>query len=41
VPLRDESIGDAAYDSATGTVWPAALTLDSRERGAVVRVDLP
>jgi hypothetical protein len=37
----DEPIGDAAYDPASGTVWLSALTLDARERGAVVRVELP
>jgi hypothetical protein len=40
VPL-EEAIGDAAYDRERGTVWLAALTLDWRERGSVVRVELP
>jgi hypothetical protein len=36
----DVSVGDAAFDSATGTLWIAALTLRSEDRGTVVPVDL-
>jgi hypothetical protein len=37
----DVTVGDAAYDAESGTLWLAALTLRSEDRGAVVRVELP